>query len=1074
MRYRNSEYSKPDYADDLENARNLLENGVPSEQVRKIFKNRIDTVDLDELLGERRGHHEQSRGVQVQPDIKRLVDEMRAPDDFIDPLYQHLMEDPVVLSTGLVLDRSSIIGSSGQLRFTRCPFSGEEVRDDIYPVTSKREAIANFKARRDRNVNEIARKLIASGEYRSFVDILDAVESYVKGRGDNYLSLAREIAAVWTGVREASDMMLLVENLELDGTVNRWVPVVETGGLHDKVFKIIVSAEVFRSYAGRSGQNRVCLSLWDDAGMFVERCRLFDYSLQDRRIQNHNEMFGRRDPIVSKARPGFFYRLEYMIASGSSHLEVNGLICKIFAEASKRPSYRMRDANDEEGIYIGAVDREDSAHGMGLLEYDDGKRFVGKFYLGSMAEGVLYRGAHARRTLKGGQWTHATDDRLVKKYPSNMLVYDSTPESLQYKRRLYSGRSQYEESTAMDTDRAHAPASRYGSHHTRNHGVRGGTSRTGMLVNHHEAEVSDLDFSVQGSRYNRNEDEMSHYRRHNTSRNPKQGIDTADLPMHALPVFQSRNQHDQGDDYSSRAYDKPSRYKTTEDTFDEKRRKMLEKLEDDIEFEKEVQDRRTHGDLSSLDRRRHESVKSHHSRMKYADEHGNGKARSYDQPYEYEDLGRSRSHDNSHASDTLLAKLSRQANDDQDDLDQLRRDLELMKHSERPRSADRPRSAGSNRPHAANHSGRPHHSSGGSLFDQLDAMRDEFDKIPDLNNEEAHVYPHREEFQEKRPGMTNPSAMRTSKKNSSLGIIHERSDASSRSHMKNKNSLGMIPSREEEHDGYDRRDAMNGSRNRDITPSSKRRIRPIVMMVDNLVTSTKGGTWRKILKTAALQDGVHSILVSADDFQDIEGISNLAITLYNARDQAMTRHDIFGNPSKKGMASQTLYRFMEREDNPIVSKASPGCYYQLEYSVGSGNSNSLTVRGLVCKINPQSNEAPTYEMCDPEGHKGRYIGALNIKGDAHGLGRLEYENGNTFVGQFEKGKLKEGAYYRGTHFMFSMARGQWTEAPVPALAKKYPNNVQIHTKLQSARKQNTQYTNVEESGVDSPMMCCFG
>eukprot|EP00553_Chaetoceros_curvisetus_P010412 CAMPEP_0204634932 /NCGR_PEP_ID=MMETSP0717-20131115/30420_1 /ASSEMBLY_ACC=CAM_ASM_000666 /TAXON_ID=230516 /ORGANISM="Chaetoceros curvisetus" /LENGTH=172 /DNA_ID=CAMNT_0051653521 /DNA_START=42 /DNA_END=556 /DNA_ORIENTATION=- len=172
MRYRNSDYTKPDYADELELARNLLDNGVASDQVRKIFKNRIDTVDLDELLGERRGHHEQARGVQVQPDIKRLVDEMRAPDDFIDPLYQHLMEDPVVLSTGLVLDRSSIIGANGQIRFTRCPFSGEEVRDDIYPVNSKRDAIANFKARRDRNVNEIARKLISSGEYKSFVDIL--------------------------------------------------------------------------------------------------------------------------------------------------------------------------------------------------------------------------------------------------------------------------------------------------------------------------------------------------------------------------------------------------------------------------------------------------------------------------------------------------------------------------------------------------------------------------------------------------------------------------------------------------------------------------------------------------------------------------------------------------------------------------------------------------------------------------------------------------------------------------------------------------------------------------------------
>lgn len=54
------------------------------------------------------------------------------PERLTDPLTFALMDDPVVLSSGYVLDRSSALNESGELRFQNCPFTRRALSKSVY------------------------------------------------------------------------------------------------------------------------------------------------------------------------------------------------------------------------------------------------------------------------------------------------------------------------------------------------------------------------------------------------------------------------------------------------------------------------------------------------------------------------------------------------------------------------------------------------------------------------------------------------------------------------------------------------------------------------------------------------------------------------------------------------------------------------------------------------------------------------------------------------------------------------------------------------------------------------------
>jgi hypothetical protein len=49
--------------------------------------------------------------------ISSLANDTFANPKFMDPLYFTVMTDPVVISTGVVMDRSTVLDETGELRF---------------------------------------------------------------------------------------------------------------------------------------------------------------------------------------------------------------------------------------------------------------------------------------------------------------------------------------------------------------------------------------------------------------------------------------------------------------------------------------------------------------------------------------------------------------------------------------------------------------------------------------------------------------------------------------------------------------------------------------------------------------------------------------------------------------------------------------------------------------------------------------------------------------------------------------------------------------------------------------------
>lgn len=55
---------------------------------------------------------------------------------FIDPITYSIMVDPVVLSSGQVMDRKSALDDNGSLRFNECPMTRLKLDPKVYPLSN--------------------------------------------------------------------------------------------------------------------------------------------------------------------------------------------------------------------------------------------------------------------------------------------------------------------------------------------------------------------------------------------------------------------------------------------------------------------------------------------------------------------------------------------------------------------------------------------------------------------------------------------------------------------------------------------------------------------------------------------------------------------------------------------------------------------------------------------------------------------------------------------------------------------------------------------------------------------------
>lgn len=58
------------------------------------------------------------------------------------------MKDPVVLSSGLVMDRESVIDKDGNMRLDKCPMTRTDLKSEVYPLTFLKGKIIDWRLKR--------------------------------------------------------------------------------------------------------------------------------------------------------------------------------------------------------------------------------------------------------------------------------------------------------------------------------------------------------------------------------------------------------------------------------------------------------------------------------------------------------------------------------------------------------------------------------------------------------------------------------------------------------------------------------------------------------------------------------------------------------------------------------------------------------------------------------------------------------------------------------------------------------------------------------------------------------------
>jgi hypothetical protein len=243
-------------------------------------------------------------------------------------------------------------------------------------------------------------------------------------------------------------MVLMVDNLLQtmvgDGTS---VILVKSGPLYASVNRIMISAhEIFQgsSLAGAGadagGRSKLILALYNDRSQPVAQKDVFDSSMgqtsrafceivkdesNDGNHHHHHHQHrqdDKKEDIISMAKPGFFYQLEYHIPKDTREkVSLHGLICKIIPNAStNNHSLPMKDPEGESGRYMGPTDTVGHAHGKGIFDYENGCTFVGDFVHGKFFRGVYYKCTEIHGTMKNGKW----DERDMDKSLTRDYVYN--------------------------------------------------------------------------------------------------------------------------------------------------------------------------------------------------------------------------------------------------------------------------------------------------------------------------------------------------------------------------------------------------------------------------------------------------------------------------------------------------------------------------------------------------------------------------------------------------------------------------------------------------------------------------
>ena len=114
-------------------------------------------------------------------------------DEFLDPIYFNIMKDPVVISSGQVLDRSTILDKNGQMKMDKCPITRQFLKDDVFPLSYLKGKLTSWKIQKFNKLIDIAQ--LYSDDQEKFEKVSQMAEVALTNLGEEvYTTEANKLA----------------------------------------------------------------------------------------------------------------------------------------------------------------------------------------------------------------------------------------------------------------------------------------------------------------------------------------------------------------------------------------------------------------------------------------------------------------------------------------------------------------------------------------------------------------------------------------------------------------------------------------------------------------------------------------------------------------------------------------------------------------------------------------------------------------------------------------------------------------------------------------------------------------
>lgn len=68
-----------------------------------------------------------------------------AESDMVDQITFEVMKDPIVLSSGIVLDRNTVFDNQNKLRYEDCPVTRSKLKKDAFPLSFLKGKIIDWR-----------------------------------------------------------------------------------------------------------------------------------------------------------------------------------------------------------------------------------------------------------------------------------------------------------------------------------------------------------------------------------------------------------------------------------------------------------------------------------------------------------------------------------------------------------------------------------------------------------------------------------------------------------------------------------------------------------------------------------------------------------------------------------------------------------------------------------------------------------------------------------------------------------------------------------------------------------------